>query len=365
MWKKVLIANRGEIAVRIIRACREAGLQCVTVYSTADKTALHAEIADESVCIGPPSVQDSYLNMNALISACQNTGAEALHPGFGFLSESAEFAQLCIDNGITFIGPSPASISMLGDKARAKETMKAAGVPVIPGSDGAVTSVEEAKKIAAEIGYPVLVKASAGGGGRGIRRIDREDQLEEQMSVAKEEAKLFFGNDEVYLEKLIVGPHHVEIQIIADQMGNTVALGERDCSMQRRNQKVLEESPSPLMTPELRKAMQEAAVRAAKACGYYNAGTIEFLVDDDRNFYFMEMNTRLQVEHSVTEMMTNVDIVKWQIRIAAGIPLAFKQEDIRIDSCAIECRINAENPSQNFRPSCGKITLPQFPILSN
>ena len=294
MWKK-------EIAVRIIRACREAGLQCVTVYSTADKTALHAEIADESVCIGPPSVQDSYLNMNALISACQNTGAEALHPGFGFLSESAEFAQLCIDNGITFIGPSPASISMLGDKARAKETMKAAGVPVIPGSDGAVTSVEEAKKIAAEIGYPVLVKASAGGGGRGIRRIDREDQLEEQMSVAKEEAKLFFGNDEVYLEKLIVGPHHVEIQIIADQMGNTVALGERDCSMQRRNQKVLEESPSPLMTPELRKAMQEAAVRAAKACGYYNAGTIEFLVDDDRNFYFMEMNTRIQVEHPVTE----------------------------------------------------------------
>ena len=310
MWKKVLIANRGEIAVRIIRACREAGLQCVTVYSTADKTALHAEIADESVCIGPPSVQDSYLNMNALISACQNTGAEALHPGFGFLSESAEFAQLCIDNGITFIGPSPASISMLGDKARAKETMKAAGVPVIPGSDGAVTSVEEAKKIAAEIGYPVLVKASAGGGGRGIRRIDREDQLEEQMSVAKEEAKLFFGNDEVYLEKLIVGPHHVEIQIIADQMGNTVALGERDCSMQRRNQKVLEESPSPLMTPELRKAMQEAAVRAAKACGYYNAGTIEFLVDDDRNFYFMEMNTRIQVEHPVTEWVTGVDLVQ-------------------------------------------------------
>lgn len=319
MLKKVLIANRGEIAVRIIRACREAGLQCVTVYSTADRTALHAEIADESVCIGPPSVQDSYLNMNALISACQNTGATALHPGFGFLSESAEFAQLCIDNGITFIGPSPESISMLGDKARAKETMKAAGVPVIPGSDGAISSVEEAKKIAAEIGYPVLVKASAGGGGRGIRRIDREDQLEEQMSVAKEEAKLFFGNDEVYLEKLIVGPHHVEIQIIADQMGNTVALGERDCSMQRRNQKVLEESPSPLMTPELRKAMQEAAVRAAKACGYYNAGTIEFLVDDDRNFYFMEMNTRIQVEHPVTEWVTGVDLVQTQLLVAQEI----------------------------------------------
>ena len=361
MWKKVLIANRGEIAVRIIRACREAGLQCVTVYSTADKTALHAEIADESVCIGPPSVQDSYLNMNALISACQNTGAEALHPGFGFLSESAEFAQLCIDNGITFIGPSPASISMLGDKARAKETMKAAGVPVIPGSDGAVTSVEEAKKIAAEIGYPVLVKASAGGGGRGIRRIDREDQLEEQMSVAKEEAKLFFGNDEVYLEKLIVGPHHVEIQIIADQMGNTVALGERDCSMQRRNQKVLEESPSPLMTPELRKAMQEAAVRAAKACGYYNAGTIEFLVDDDRNFYFMEKNTRIQVEHPVTEWVTGVDLVQTQLLVAQGKPLPFTQDDIEVRGHAIECRINAENPEQGFRPSPGKIRSLHIP----
>ena len=355
MLKKVLIANRGEIAVRIIRACREAGLQCVTVYSTADRTALHAEIADESVCIGPPSVQDSYLNMNALISACQNTGATALHPGFGFLSESAEFAQLCIDNGITFIGPSPESISMLGDKARAKETMKAAGVPVIPGSDGAISSVEEAKKIAAEIGYPVLVKASAGGGGRGIRRIDREDQLEEQMSVAKEEAKLFFGNDEVYLEKLIVGPHHVEIQIIADQMGNTVALGERDCSMQRRNQKVLEESPSPLMTPELRKAMQEAAVRAAKACGYYNAGTIEFLVDDDRNFYFMEMNTRIQVEHPITEAVTGVDLVKQQLLIASGQRLSIKQEDIKLTGHAIECRINAENPLLDFRPSPGRI----------
>ena len=361
MLKKVLIANRGEIAVRIIRACREAGLQCVTVYSTADRTALHAEIADESVCIGPPSVQDSYLNMNALISACQNTGATALHPGFGFLSESAEFAQLCIDNGITFIGPSPESISMLGDKARAKETMKAAGVPVIPGSDGAISSVEEAKKIAAEIGYPVLVKASAGGGGRGIRRIDREDQLEEQMSVAKEEAKLFFGNDEVYLEKLIVGPHHVEIQIIADQMGNTVALGERDCSMQRRNQKVLEESPSPLMTPELRKAMQEAAVRAAKACGYYNAGTIEFLVDDDRNFYFMEMNTRIQVEHPVTEWVTGGDLVQTQLLVAQGKPLPFTQDDIQVRGHAIECRINAENPEQGFRPSPGKIRSLHIP----
>lgn len=361
MFKKVLIANRGEIAVRIIRACREAGLQCVTVYSTADRTALHAEIADESVCIGPPSVQESYLNMNALISACQNTGATALHPGFGFLSESAEFAQLCIDNGITFIGPSPESISMLGDKARAKETMKAAGVPVVPGSDGAVSSVEEAKKIAAEIGYPVLVKASAGGGGRGIRRVDSEEQLEEQMLVAKEEARMFFGNDDVYLEKLIIGPHHVEIQIIADQQGNTVALGERDCSMQRRNQKVIEESPSPLMTPELRNAMQEAAVRAAKACGYYNAGTIEFLVDDDRNFYFMEMNTRIQVEHPVTEWVTGVDLVQTQLLVAQGKPLPFTQGDIQVKGHAIECRINAENPAQDFRPSPGTIHMLHIP----
>lgn len=361
MWKKVLIANRGEIAVRIIRACREAGLQCVTVYSTADRNALHAEIADESVCIGPPSVQESYLNRNALIAACQNTGASALHPGFGFLSESAEFAQLCIDNGITFIGPSPESIAMLGDKARAKETMKAAGVPVIPGSDGAVSSVEEAKRIAAEIGYPVLVKASAGGGGRGIRRVNSPEELEEQMSVAKEEAKMFFGNDEVYLEKLILGPHHVEIQIIADQMGNTVALGERDCSMQRRNQKVLEESPSPLMTPELRSAMQEAAVRAAKACGYYNAGTIEFLVDSDRNFYFMEMNTRIQVEHPVTEWVTGVDLVQAQLLVAQGKPLPFTQKDIEVRGHAIECRINAENPDQDFRPSPGTIRSLHIP----
>lgn len=361
MWKKVLIANRGEIAVRIIRACREAGLQCVTVYSTADRNALHAEIADESVCIGPPSVQESYLNRNALIAACQNTGASALHPGFGFLSESAEFAQLCIDNGITFIGPSPESIAMLGDKAKAKETMKAAGVPVIPGSDGAVSSVEEAKRIAAEIGYPVLVKASAGGGGRGIRRVNSPEELEEQMSVAKEEAKMFFGNDEVYLEKLILGPHHVEIQIIADQMGNTVALGERDCSMQRRNQKVLEESPSPLMTPELRSAMQEAAVRAAKACGYYNAGTIEFLVDSDRNFYFMEMNTRIQVEHPVTEWVTGVDLVQTQLLVAQGKPLPFTQKDIEVRGHAIECRINAENPDQDFRPSPGTIRSLHIP----
>lgn len=361
MFKKVLIANRGEIAVRIIRACREANLQCVTVYSTADRTALHAEIADESVCIGPPSVQDSYLNMNALISACKNTGATAIHPGFGFLSESAEFAALCLENGITFIGPSPDSIAMLGDKARAKETMKSAGVPVVPGSDGAVKTLEDAKRVAKEIGYPVLVKASAGGGGRGIRRVDSEQQLEEQMLVAKEEARKFFGNDEVYLEKLIIGPHHVEIQIMADMQGNTVALGERDCSMQRRNQKVLEESPSPLMTPELRKKMQDAAVRAAKACGYYNAGTIEFLVDEERNFYFMEMNTRIQVEHPVTEWVTGVDLVQTQLLVAQGEPLPFTQEEIQVHGHAIECRINAENPDKDFRPSPGTIRSLHIP----
>lgn len=354
-FNKVLIANRGEIAVRIIRACREMGLHCVTVYSTADRSALHSKIADESVCIGPAATKDSYLNMQALIAACQNTGADAIHPGFGFLSESAEFAALCRENGITFIGPDPESISMLGDKARAKETMKAAGVPVIPGSEGIIRSLDDAKKIAAEIGYPVLVKASAGGGGRGIRRVDSEEQLESQLALAKEEADKFFGNDEVYLEKLIVGPHHVEIQILADSYGNTVALGERDCSMQRRNQKVLEESPSPLMTDDLRKRMQDAAVNAAKAAGYCNAGTIEFLVDKDRNFYFMEMNTRIQVEHPVTEFVTGIDLVQMQLRIAQGEKLPFTQEDIKLSGHAIECRINAENPDLDFRPSPGKI----------
>ena len=283
----VLIANRGEIAVRIIRACREQNLGCVSVYSTADRDALHVKFADRAVCIGAPATADSYLRMDSIIEACRQTGATAVHPGFGFLSENAEFAKLCRENDITFIGPSPECIAMLGDKAQAKETMKAAGVPVIPGSEGALHSIEEAKEIAKKIGYPVLVKASAGGGGRGIRRVDSEEQLEEQLHVAQEEAKKFFGDDTVYLEKLIVGPHHVEVQIIADEYGNTVALGERDCSMQRRNQKVLEESPSPLMTPELRDAMQKAAVAAAKAFGECNAGTSEFLVEHERNFYFI------------------------------------------------------------------------------
>ncbi|MBO4524075.1 acetyl-CoA carboxylase biotin carboxylase subunit [Ruminococcus sp.] len=361
MFKKVLIANRGEIAVRIIRACRELSIRCVAVYSTADRNSLHAQIADESVCIGPAATKDSYLNMNAIIQAAINTGAEAIHPGFGFLSENAEFAKLCEANGIVFIGPSYKSIEMLGDKAAAKETMAAAGVPVIPGSKGAVKNLKEAKKIAEKAGYPVLVKASAGGGGRGIRRVDSPDELEAQMTAAQQEAKNFFGDDAVYIEKFLINPHHVEIQIIADKHGNYIHLCERDCSMQRRNQKMLEECPSPIVDEELRKKMGAAAVTAAKECGYYNAGTIEFLVDENRDFYFMEMNTRIQVEHPITEEVTGFDLVKAQIEIADGKPLEVKQEDVKMRGHAIECRINAENPDKGFRPSPGTITALYMP----
>ncbi len=361
MFKKILIANRGEIAVRIIRACRELGVRCAAVYSTADRTSLHAQIADEAVCIGPPATKDSYLNMNAVIQAAVNVGAEAIHPGFGFLSENAEFARLCEKNGIVFIGPSYKSIEMLGDKAAAKETMAAAGVPVIPGSKGAVRSIEEAKKIAEECGYPVLVKASAGGGGRGIRRVDSPEELESQIVAAQQEALSFFGDDTVYIEKFLVNPHHVEIQIMADKKGNVIYLGERDCSMQRRNQKILEECPSPIVSPELRKKMGMAAVTAAKECGYYNAGTIEFLVDENRDFYFMEMNTRIQVEHPITEEVTGFDLVKAQIEVAADLPLRISQEDVRLTGHAIECRINAENPKLNFRPSPGTINALYVP----
>ena len=361
MFRKVLIANRGEIAVRIIRACRELNIRCVAVYSTADRNSLHAQIADEAVCIGPAATKDSYLNMNAIIQAALNTGAEAIHPGFGFLSENAEFARLCEDNGIVFIGPSYKSIEMLGDKAAAKETMAAAGVPVIPGSKGAVKSLEEAKAIADKAGYPVLVKASAGGGGRGIRRVDSPDELEAQMTAAQQEAKNFFGDDAVYIEKFLINPHHVEIQIIADKHGNYLHLCERDCSMQRRNQKMLEECPSPIVSPELRAKMGAAAVTAAKECGYYNAGTIEFLVDENRDFYFMEMNTRIQVEHPITEEVTGFDLVKAQIEIADGKPLEIKQEDVTMRGHAIECRINAENPDKGFRPSPGTITALYMP----
>lgn len=361
MFKKVLIANRGEIAVRIIRACRELGIHTVTVYSTADRHALHAQIADESVCIGPPATKDSYLNAAAIIEACKMTGAEAVHPGFGFLSENAGFAQLCEDNGIAFIGPRPKSISMLGDKAAAKKAMKAAGVPVIPGSDGAVPDMETAKRLCAEIGCPLMVKASAGGGGRGIRLVERPEDLEDAITAAKQEAKNFFGDDSIYMEKFIVNPKHIEVQILADKFGSTVYLGERDCSMQRRNQKVLEETPSPIMTPELREKIGRAAVTAARVCGYTNAGTIEFLVDSGRRFYFMEMNTRIQVEHPITEAVTGIDLVKHQIKIADGERLPFTQKDISMNGHSIECRINAENPELDFRPSPGKINALHIP----
>lgn len=361
IFRKILIANRGEIAVRIIRACRELGIRCVAVYSTADRNSLHAQIADEAICIGPPATKDSYLNMNSIIQAAINCHADAIHPGFGFLSENSDFARLCEKNGIVFIGPSYESIDMLGNKAAAKETMKKAGVPVIPGSEGAVSSVDEAKEIAEKAGYPILVKASAGGGGRGIRRVDTPEELESQMLSAQREAKNYFGDDTVYIEKFLVNPHHVEIQILADKQGNVVYLGERDCSMQRRNQKILEECPSPVVTPELRRKMGESAVIAAKQCGYYNAGTIEFLVDKDRNFYFMEMNTRIQVEHPITEEVTGIDLVKSQIEIASGLPLKISQDDIKLNGHAIECRINAENPELDFRPSPGTITALYMP----
>lgn len=361
MFKKVLIANRGEIAVRIIRACRELGLKTVAVFSTADRNALHAKIADEAVCIGAPAAKDSYLNEKAIIAACEITGADAVHPGFGFLSENASFARNCGKCGITFIGPAPESIEMLGDKAAAKSAMKKAGVPVIPGSDGAVPTMEEAKRLAEEIGFPLMVKASAGGGGRGIRLVERMEDLESQITAARTEALNYFGDGSIYMEKFIVNPKHIEFQILADKHGNVVHLGERDCSMQRRNQKVLEESPSVIMTPMLRDRMGKAAVAAAKVCGYYNAGTIEFLVDDKNNFYFMEMNTRIQVEHPITEFVTGIDLVKAQLKIAAGKELPYSQEDIRVKGHSIECRINAESPEKGFRPSPGKINALHIP----
>ncbi|MBR4095869.1 MAG: acetyl-CoA carboxylase biotin carboxylase subunit [Oscillospiraceae bacterium] len=361
MFKKVLIANRGEIAVRVIRACRELGIKTVAVFSTADRSALHAKIADEAVCIGSAATKDSYLNEKAIIAACEITGADAIHPGFGFLSENAAFARNCEKCGITFIGPAPESIEMLGDKAAAKTAMKNAGVPVIPGSDGAVKDMDEAKRLAEEIGFPLMVKASAGGGGRGIRLVEKMEDLEAQVTAAKQEALNFFGDDSIYMEKFIINPKHIEFQILADKHGNVIHLGERDCSMQRRNQKVLEETPSTIMTPQLRDRMGKAAVAAAKVCGYYNAGTIEFLVDADKNFYFMEMNTRIQVEHPITEFVTGVDLVKAQLKIAAGKELPYEQQDIEIKGHSIECRINAESPEHNFRPSPGKINSLHIP----
>lgn len=357
MFSKVLIANRGEIAIRIIRACRELGIRTVAVCSEPDHSALHAQIADETVCIGPAPSKDSYLNMRSILSACELTGAQAIHPGFGFLSENAAFARMCRRCGVAFIGPSPEAIERMGDKAQARETMKAAGVPVIPGSDGVAADLETAYQEAERIGYPVMVKASAGGGGRGIRLVHSRAELKDAFYTASREALSFFGDDRLYIEKFIENPRHVEIQVLADRFGKIVHLGERDCSIQRRNQKVLEESPSPsaLMTPELREKMGKAAVKAAQAAGYENAGTIEFLLDKNGNFYFMEMNTRIQVEHPVTEMVTGLDIVKEQLRIAAGEPLSFSQKDVKISGHAIECRINAETPAKDFRPCPGKI----------
>jgi acetyl-CoA carboxylase biotin carboxylase subunit len=361
MFKKVLIANRGEIAVRIIRACRELGVRTVAVYSEADKYALHAQIADEAICIGPAPTRDSYLNMKAIISACEITGAEAIHPGVGFLSENAVFDRMCGKCGIAFIGPDPESIEMMGDKACARETMKKAGVPVIPGSDGIVKNDEEAIAISRKIGYPIMVKATAGGGGRGIRLVKEEAELLPAITAAKSEAGAFFGDDGIYIEKFLVNPRHIEIQILADNYGNVVYLGERDCSLQRRNQKVIEEAPSIAVNEELRTRMGEAAVKAAKVANYKNAGTIEFLLEENGNFYFMEMNTRIQVEHPITELVTGIDLVKQQLKITAGEELPFGQGDIKISGHAIECRINAENPKKDFRPSPGKIEALHLP----
>lgn len=355
MFHKVLIANRGEIALRIIRACKELGIKTVAVYSTADSQSLHVKLADESVCIGPPPSLQSYLNINAIISAAELTDAEAIHPGYGFLSENAAFAEICENCGITFIGPSAESMRIMGDKISARQAVIKEGVPILPGTKEGVNDVNEAVRIAKEIGFPVIIKATAGGGGRGMKIVHSPATLPNAFATARAEAQAGFGNPEVYIEKYCEQPRHVEIQILGDKHGNVIHLGERDCSIQRRHQKIIEEAPSTVTTPELRKAMGEAAVRAAKAVGYSSAGTMEFLVDKNNNFYFMEMNTRVQVEHPVTEMITGVDVVREQIRSAAGIPLRYTQEDIKINGHAIECRINAEDPVK-FTPCPGKIT---------
>ena len=361
MIKKVLIANRGEIAVRIIRACREMGIETVAVYSEADREALHTQLADESICIGPAPSSHSYLSMENIISATIVSGADAIHPGFGFLSENSRFAELCEQCNITFIGPPSQVIASLGNKQAAKNTMAAAGVPVIPGSKKAVYSVEEGMAEADEIGYPVIIKAALGGGGKGMRTADCAAEFAESFRTAQKEAQMAFGDNTMYIEHFVRNPRHIEFQILADKKGNVIHLGERDCSVQRNHQKMIEESPCEVISDRLRKKMGEAAVKAAKACGYVNAGTIEFLLDRDGSFYFMEMNTRIQVEHPVTEWVTGVDLVKEQIRIASGMPLSFKQKDIHITGHAIECRINAENPSKGFRPSPGTITDMYFP----
>ena len=361
MFKKVLVANRGEIAVRIIRACREMGIQTVAVCSEADRDALHAQIADDDVCIGPAPSRESYLNPQAILAACEVTGAEAIHPGFGFLSENPAFARMCERCGVTFIGPSYKSMERMGDKAEARKTAVAAGVPVTPGSEGLVANVDEARAAANRVGYPVLIKATAGGGGRGMRAAASAEELPSAFATAKAEALASFNDDRVYVEKFVKNPRHIEIQLLADTHGRVLHLGERDCSIQRRNQKILEESPSPFMDERLRQKMGLAAVRLAESVGYVGAGTIEFLVDEQKNFYFMEMNTRIQVEHPVTEAVTGLDLVQSQIRVAAGEPLPFRQRDVALSGHSIECRINAEDPHHNFRPSPGTIESLHLP----
>ena len=353
---KILIANRGEIAVRIIRACKEMNIKTVAVYSEADKDSLHTRLADEAICIGPANSDKSYLNYKNIIEAAYLTGADSIHPGFGFLSENSQFAKICEESNIKFIGPSYEVIKLMGNKSNAKERMEKAGVPVVPGSKGSIKSINDAKKTAKEIGYPIMLKAAAGGGGKGIRIVNDESELENSYNIVKQEAMISFKDDEIYMEKFVQNPRHVEIQILADEHGNVIHLGERDCTVQRRNQKVIEETGSTAIDDKLREKMGEAAIKAAKKVGYTSCGTVEFLVDKNKNFYFMEMNTRIQVEHGITEERTGIDIVKEQIRIAAGEKLKIKQKDVKFRGHVIECRINAENPEKNFRPSPGKIT---------
>lgn len=359
MFKKILIANRGEIALRIIRTCRDMGIKTVAVYSEADKDSLHVRFADEAVCIGPPPSRESYLSIPRIIAAAEITNADAIHPGYGFLAENAEFSEICNESEIKFIGPSPEMIRAMGDKAYAKDTMRKSDVPVVPGSDGVVTSIDDAKKIAAEFGYPVLIKASAGGGGKGMRIVRDESEMENSFTMATNEALSAFGNGDVYVEKFVENPRHIEIQVLGDQFGNVVHLGERDCTVQRRHQKLIEETPSPFITDEIREAMGAAAVKGAKSVKYEGAGTVEFIVDKNKNFYFMEMNTRVQVEHPVTEQVTGVDLIREQIAVAAGLKI--KIENVRREGHSIECRINAENPDKNFAPSPGKITSFHMP----
>src|SRR5271168_5015149 len=357
MFRKILVANRGEIAVRVIRACHEMGIAAVAVYSDVDRASLHVRKADEAYPIGAAAASESYLNIQKILDVARSCGADAIHPGYGFLSENAKFARACADAGIKFIGPTAAAMDAMGSKTRARQAMERAGVPSVPGTSRGLESYEQAEEVAARIGYPVMLKAAAGGGGKGMRLVHAPDQLKSSLEAARSEAERSFGDSEVYLEKAIINPRHIEMQVLADEHGNTVYLGERECSLQRRHQKVMEEAPSPIVDAEMRRSMGEVAVRVAQAAGYTNAGTVEFLVDQQRNFYFLEMTTRLQVEHPVTELITGLDLVHLQIRIAAGEKLPFEQQDIRIRGHAIECRIYAEDPDNNYFPSPGKITL--------